>query len=119
MPYTKYAWIIFFVNGLLVAAGVALAFTGQLLGVVHGSMPLAVVGLGIGFGIFAMAIAAVPFRRGEKWAWYVSWTWPVLFGFNTVSFFPDPGWQIDFSLIFVLSAALLISLRDFFPRQAP
>jgi hypothetical protein len=33
----------------------------------------------IGFDIFAIAVAVTAFRRGERWAWLISWFWPVLF----------------------------------------
>lgn len=33
----------------------------------------------IGFDLFGLLIAVTALRRGERWAWLVSWYWPVLF----------------------------------------
>jgi hypothetical protein len=32
----------------------------------------------LAFGVLLMGVAAGPFRRGERWAWYVSWSVPLL-----------------------------------------
>ncbi len=143
--FEKYAWTIFFVLGFLTA----LASIGQLLGMSpNPPSPEVTTGLTmdqiatripgilnyiasidrqlgnfmLGFGVLTMGIAAVPFRRGERWAWHVLWSWPVVLVIQTVnSFLSTPGgglgWQFDFAFIFVLSAALLISLRMFFTKK--
>jgi len=143
--YEKYAWTVFFVLGFLAA----FASIGQLLGMSpNPPSPEVTTGLTmdqiaarvpgildyiasidrqlgnfmLGFGVLTMGIAAVPFRRGEGWAWYVLWIWPVFLVIQTVnSFLSTPGgglgWQLDFAFIFVLSAALLISLRRSFTKK--
>ena len=80
-------------------------------------------GLGIillGFSIFAMAIAAVPFRRGERWAWVVSWYWPVLFGALLANGVLESGDlrppQVGLMIISLLG--LLLPFRRFFPKRA-
>jgi len=143
--YEKHVWIIFFVLGFLVA----FASQGQLLGM-SPNPPSTEVTTGLtmeqiatripgildyiasidrqlgnfmlGFGVLTMGIAAVPFRKGEKWAWYILWIWPVVLVIQTVNSFLStpgggPGWQLDFAFIFVLSAALLISLPSFFAKK--
>src|SRR5947209_16711478 len=32
---------------------------------------------GVGLAIFGMVVSLTSFRRGEKWAWYVSWSMPI------------------------------------------
>src|SRR3989442_12444321 len=32
---------------------------------------------GIGLAVFGMIVSLTSFRRGEKWAWYVSWSMPI------------------------------------------
>lgn len=32
----------------------------------------------LAFGVLSAAIAGRPFRRGERWAWYVSWIVPLV-----------------------------------------
>lgn len=34
---------------------------------------------GVGMAVLAAVVALVPFRRGETWAWWVLWVWPVFF----------------------------------------
>ena len=143
--YEKHAWTIFFVLGFLAA----FASQGQLLGMSPdppspevttgltldqiaaripgildyiGSIDRQLGNFMLGFGVLTMGIAAVPFRRGETWAWYILWIWPVVLVIQTVNSFLStpgggPGWQLDFAFILVLSAALLISLPSFFAKK--
>src|SRR3989441_12703935 len=32
---------------------------------------------GVGLAVFGMIVSLTSFRRGEKWAWYVSWSMPI------------------------------------------
>jgi hypothetical protein len=32
---------------------------------------------GVGLAVFGMVVSLTSFRRGEKWAWYVSWSMPI------------------------------------------
>ncbi len=36
--------------------------------------------LGGGFGLLAAVVAVLPFRRGERWAWYALWIFPITIG---------------------------------------
>lgn len=36
--------------------------------------------LGGGFGLLAAAVSVLPFRRGERWAWYALWVFPITIG---------------------------------------
>jgi hypothetical protein len=143
--YTKYAWTLFFALGFLTA----LASQGQLRGLPPnppssevmtgltmdqianripgildyiGSIDRQLGNFMLGFGVLTMGIAPVPFRRGERWAWYILWVWPIVLVTQLVnSFLSTPGgglgWQLDFAFIVVLSATLLISLRKFFAKK--
>src|ERR1700693_2632997 len=32
---------------------------------------------GVGLSIFGMVVSATAYRKGEKWAWYLSWLLPI------------------------------------------
>ncbi len=72
------------------------------------------------FGILGMAVAAIPYRKGERWAWFVSWLWPVFLIGDTaldavageVGFLFVP---IPFITLTVLG--LVLPYRKFFPRK--
>lgn len=69
----------------------------------------------LGMVIFGLALILKPFRRGERWAWYVLWYYPVFFVLHIIAF---GTFIIDgvFALICVLS--LLVPYRKFFPKTA-
>ena len=37
--------------------------------------------------VITVAIAATAFRRGERWAWFAFWVWPVFFVVHGFAFF--------------------------------
>ena len=54
------------------------------------SMDLALLGMSIGaFAVLATVVAAIPYRRGERWAWYALWVVPLLWGGVAVRMFID------------------------------
>ena len=63
-----------------------------------------------------MGIAAFPYRKGEKWAWYTCWIIPVLLIIQLVNSRGGHGWQEDFAGIFVALAGLFMPFRKFFPK---
>jgi hypothetical protein len=73
----------------------------------------------LALGIVWCTILAIPFRRGERWAWYVMWTFPlwslgVGIHFLFVDLQPDaptPPPAISGWVFFVLTAALLLVSR--------
>jgi len=69
-------------------------------------------------GLLMMAVAAVPFRRGERWAWYAMWVIPLLLLIQFLNSRGGNGWQFDFGGIFVTIAGLLLPLRRFFPKRS-
>jgi hypothetical protein len=45
------------------------------------AMDLVILGvLGVGFGLLAAVVAAVPYRQGERWAWFALWLVPLTIG---------------------------------------
>ena len=80
------------------------------------SMDLVVLGLlGTGFGLLAAAVAVIPYRRGERWAWYALWLLPVTIGGVAARMLID---QYSASYYYagitaVALVALLIPIRSF------
>jgi len=72
-------------------------------------------------GVFGMVIAAGPYRRGERWAWYLLLLFPVLLlGAQYVNLKTGLGIDADLPVLLALMAGgLLLPLRRFFgPRRA-
>jgi hypothetical protein len=60
----------------------------------------------LGMVVFGLAIILIPLRKGERWAWYVLWYYPIFFAIHVISFgtyFPDG------LLIFISAGSLLLS----------
>ena len=58
----------------------------------------------LGMVVFGLAIILVPLRKGERWAWYVLWYYPIFFAIHVISFgtyFPD-------GLLIIISAGSLL-----------
>lgn len=68
-------------------------------------------------GVLMAAIAIGPFRRGEKWAWYVFWVVPLMLLIQFLNSRGGLGWQLDIGLFFVMIAGLLWPYRLFFPKE--
>jgi uncharacterized membrane protein HdeD (DUF308 family) len=70
----------------------------------------------IGMGIFGILIAVIPFRRGERWAWFSFWYYPVFWLVHLLGNLPPGQDHIHQAVFIILSlAALLVSVRAFFP----
>lgn len=143
--YEKYAWILlfalgmvalafgiyYFVVGIQPDAQLVKSITGTTWNELVASEPGAtafimftvrVLGLTlIGFGVFAMAVASVPFRRGERWAWYVSLYIPVyLTAIAANNLINGGGFWLQFVVFLIISLlGLLLPYRKFFPRKQP
>jgi preprotein translocase subunit SecG len=124
--YEKYAWVLLFVIQILIllvlasgpegpaAPGSALhAFFSD--NVTESTLELRLRGTAVaGMAIFGLAIILKSYRKGEKWAWYVLWYYPVFFAIHIVAFgtfLPD----IIFLVISLLG--LLLPYRKFFPKK--
>jgi len=139
--YERYAWIIFFVYGLLPVmiapihllsglppdppspegmTGLTLAaMDAQIPGILGyiSSISVQLFNFMLAMGVLVMAIAAVPYRKGEKWAWYAFWILPINVVIQLANSRGGFLWQLDLAFIFVLLAGLFMPYRKFFPRQ--
>lgn len=75
----------------------------------------------LGFSFLGMSIAAVPFRRGERWSWYVLWSAPVVILGDAAMNYTAGGsiWPALLVLVALATLGLLLPYRVFFPRDAP
>ncbi len=71
----------------------------------------------IGMGIFGILIAVIPYRSGERWAWFSLWYYPVFWSAHLLGNLP-PGQDHIHQVVFIILslASLLVSLRMFFPH---
>ncbi len=76
---------------------------------------------GVGLAIFGMLVSLTSFRRGEKWAWYVSWSMPIgiLAAQLNVYLLTGSAMVIVLAVVFVLVSllALFLPYRQFFPKK--
>lgn len=146
--YEKYAWIVLFFIGLVfLVRGFAVNFGLYGLGnrpepdtfanltnmtwdeVVATSPPAvaSLVGLlyrawgvtQLALSAVVMAISAVPYRKGEKWAWFTSWIVLVPLLFTAFGFGDVQRGQINgvaMMFVIVALAGLFLPYRKFFPK---
>jgi len=80
------------------------------------SMDLGVLGvLGAGFGVLAAVVSVIPYRRGERWAWYALLLFPITIGGVAVRMLVDQysaGYYYA-GLTTVALVAMLIPIRNF------
>ena len=70
----------------------------------------------LGVAVLAIAISSTGYRRGKRWAWYVSLSFPVLGLAEAILYEVDPPALV----LFVLSVpGLLLPYRKFFPKKQP
>lgn len=76
---------------------------------------------GVGFAIFGMVVSMTSYKKGEKWAWYASWSMPVGISVAQLNLYLLTGSIIVVILALVFVAAALLGLflpyRQFFPRK--
>ena len=74
----------------------------------------------IGLTVFGLATTLNSYRRGEKWAWYTLWYYPIFFASIFAIDITDPYFAANSSLFLVLSLiGLLLPYRKFFPKKQP
>ena len=118
--HEKYAWVILAAD---VAIGLVSAITTALPPLSWFTDPLyttsySVMGAWgiswVGFEILALVIILVPFRRGERWAWWTLWLLPALW----VCLFVLSADLIGLLVLALISVTgLLLSWRRFFPKS--
>ena len=76
-------------------------------------------------GLFSMAIAFTGFRRGERWAWYTMWLYPLFLGLHSLVILsayehPEAGIAVPLvsgpAVLVVTALTLALSYRKFFPK---
>lgn len=65
--------------------------------------------------LYATLILSIPFRRGEKWAWFSIWVQVILFG--TTIFFSPPEIAMKYVVAASLMALCLLLTAPAFFRQ--
>ncbi len=144
--YEKHAWIIFFALGILgVIAGLAQVFaiSGLLdAGIIRNLTGMTweeivtrspgiasyisylqrTIGVGILSGsVLLVAIAAIPYRKGERWSWYAIWI-PAALWIVATAIDLEAGASFGllvFDVVFavVWLTGLLLPYKKFFPRK--
>ena len=117
--HERYAWVILAADVVL---GIVSALTTTLPPLSWFTDPLYSTGYSImgawgiswvGFEILALVIILVPFRRGERWAWWTLWLLPGLWLCLWVLAPEIIGLLV---LVLVSVTGLLLSRRSFFPK---
>lgn len=74
-----------------------------------------------GLGAFFMVVSATAYRKGEVWAWYLTWVVPVLFLLDAVNDYYAFRYVDVSSMIIaaIVVAGLLLPYRKFFPSRQP
>lgn len=114
--------IIFRITWILLAIiGIAILVFGLIASVLPGSSnPLFLRAIGvasIGMGFFGVMISVIPYRRGERWAWFTLWYYPVFWSAHLFGNLP-PGEDHVHQIVFIVLslASLLLSASTFFAR---
>lgn len=84
------------------------------------SMDLVVLGLlGAGFGLLATAVSLIPYRHGERWAWFALWLVPLTIGAVAVRMLADQYSAGYFYAGVTVAAliALLLPMQVFLRRR--
>jgi len=76
--------------------------------------------LKLSWSFFVLAITLTGYRKGEKWAWYIMWSVPILLVSNALFsaiFTGDVSQTLQFIPITTITLlGLLLPCRKFFPR---
>jgi hypothetical protein len=76
----------------------------------------------IGMCILIMAISSTSFRKGERWAWYVLWYFPIVLGWLSWKLYANGGnswdsWPLHVVLTVMCLLGLILPYRKFFPLR--
>src|SRR5215213_8636926 len=72
----------------------------------------------IGMGLFGVMITLIAYRRGERWAWFTLWYYPVFWLAHFLGGLP-PGQDHIHQIVFIVLSlvGLLLPISEFFPRS--
>ena len=123
--YEKHAWILFLVVGFVV---LSVGSMDMILGASPDPAPqftapgpfVRATGVVLAaLGVLIISMAGVPYRNGERWAWYALWLVP-LFLLGLVLLQLSAGgsvWPIQLTIMVIAVLGLLLPYRKFFPRR--
>jgi hypothetical protein len=145
--YEKYAWVIPFAMGLFFALsmtatllspiiltgaeGAVKSLTGSTFSQLAASSPgvanyiyylIRIFAIfSVGLGVFFAVVSATAYRKGELWAWCLTWVVPVLFVLDFANDYFAFRYVDASSLVIVviLVVGLLLPYRKFFPMDQP
>ena len=76
---------------------------------------------GVGLDVFGMAVSMTSYKKGEQWAWYISWLMPLGILAAQLNLYLLTGalLVIILAAVFILVSllGLLLPYRQFFPRK--
>ena len=117
--YEKYGWLILVVSAVLgiVAAVITTLpplswFTDPVIIMTYSLMGALGV-TWVGFNLFALILTLIPFRKGERWAWFTLWMLPLLW-LSQFVLAPDLSYYLV--LAFISTVGLILPYRRFFSR---
>ena len=117
--YEKYSWLILAVSavfGIVAAVMTTLPplswFTDPVIIMAYSLMGALGV-TWVGFNLFALILTLIPFRRGERWAWFTLWMLPLLW-LSQFVLAPDLSYYLVLAII--SAVGLILPYRRFFPR---
>jgi hypothetical protein len=67
----------------------------------------------VGFNLFALILTLIPFRRGERWAWFTLWMLPLLW-LSQFVLAPDLSYYLVLAII--STVGLILPYRRYFSR---
>src|SRR5215204_1681758 len=117
--HEKYGWVILAVSavfGIVVAVMTTLPplswFTDPVIVTAYSLMGALGV-TWVGFNLFALVLTLIPFRRGERWAWFTLWMLPLLW-LSQFALSPDLSYYLVLAII--SAVGLILPYRRFFSR---
>jgi uncharacterized membrane protein YozB (DUF420 family) len=116
--YEKYGWIILSASAVLgIVAAVVTTFPPLYVfssSLYEDAYPImgALGTVLVGFNILALVMSLIPYRRGERWAWFTLWMLPLGWVSQFV-FLPDASYLL---LAFLTTVGLVLPYRRFFSR---
>lgn len=68
-----------------------------------------------GYSLYATVVPAIPFRRGERWAWYASWI--LVIGCAVPILFIQEGYTVGYVIAAgVMASSLFLTRLAFFQQ---
>jgi uncharacterized membrane protein YozB (DUF420 family) len=117
--YEKYGWMVLAVSavfGIVAAVLTTLPpltwFTNPVITMTYSLMGALGV-TWVGFNLFALILTLIPFRRGERWAWFTLWMLPLLW-LSQFVLAPDLSYYLVLAII--STVGLILPYRRYFSR---